>query len=50
MALALAVLAAWKNRLPLTAVLGAGKGIARALNAGLQACTGDVIARIVSPI
>jgi glycosyltransferase involved in cell wall biosynthesis len=41
-----AILRAWKGRLRLTLVSGEGRGIARALNRGLEACTGDVVARM----
>jgi len=43
-----AVMHAWKNRLPITVVRGVGKGIAAALNAGLERCTGELIARMDS--
>jgi hypothetical protein len=41
-----AVLAAWQGRLPLTVVPGAGTGLVDALNVGLAACTGDLVARM----
>ena len=41
-----AVIRCWKKRLPLTVVLGEGRGIARALNAGLPWCVSDVVARM----